>query len=149
MSKPLLAAITRYRQASDEFLDAMERYLVDQNQRVDASDDRAQPPPKAAPKPQATPARPVAKPSGVVVPGSKPLPDPVTPAPNKMPTLDPKTKATSLKAATTIAERIIRGVGSDSLMLQQGLRGQLALERVPFDDEVVSEAIDLAKAKFR
>ena len=126
-------------QAFSDFLDA----LVDDEEAtktlrtpVTPSPAGAKPAPAAAvrartPAPQAT---------------AQPLPKPLTAA--KSPKdLDPAVRAANMPDAVKIAKRVIAAVGPEGAMLYEGVKGELALQRIPFDETLIAEAIQAAKGK--
>lgn len=95
---------------------------------------------KAAPAAAARARTPAPQPSA-----PKPLPTPLTAA--KTPKdLDPAVRAANLPDAIKVAKRVIAAVGPDGGMLYEGVKGELALQRIPFDETLIAEAIQAAKA---
>ncbi len=81
----------------------------------------------------------------------KPLPKPATPGRKAEVPLTDKQLAEHLPEATRLAVDVLRALGGDanSPMAVEGLRGQLALNRVPTDSKLISDALAAAKAKLR
>ena len=93
-------------------------------------------PPARTPAKTATPARAAAP--------TPTLPAPLTKAPNA---LSDETRESNMPEAINHAVKVLKMVGPDSPMLRQGLMGQLAQARIPYDDQLVNDAIEQAKAK--
>lgn len=70
------------------------------------------------------------------------LPQPLTKAPNS---LSDETRAENMPDAVTHAVNVLKMVGPDSPMLRQGIIGQLAGARIPYDERLVTDAIEAAK----
>lgn len=75
----------------------------------------------------------------------KPLPTPLTPGRNSEPALTDEQRAANLPDAVEVAKRIISVMGPNLPTLREGVKGQLALQRIPHDEQLLSEAIDAAK----
>lgn len=76
------------------------------------------------------------------------LPTPLTPQPAAAKAavgLDEATRKANLPDAIEVAKRIIKGIGPNSPQLVHGVQGQLALQRIPYDDVLVQQAIDASK----
>lgn len=103
-------------------------------------------PAKAAPTAVKRPPQPAAK--KVQVAAAKPqvtLPAPLIPGRKTETPLSASTRKESLKAAGDVAKRLVNMLGANSNRLEEGLRGQLALDRVSFDDAIIKDAIAQAK----
>jgi hypothetical protein len=134
----VLEKLRAMRQASDAFYDALDEHLTGQIQRVATAGQVA---PRSAQVPttiesgRARMAK--AAPSLRAV---HPLPPPPTAAP-RPDTLSDETRAANLEPATAIAKRVAIAVnGTTSPMFREGLKGQLALEGVPFDEQLLNDA---------
>ncbi len=79
------------------------------------------------------------------VPSGRPLPSPVTPAPKPPVVLKDATRAENQDSVTAIAKRIMVVIGVDSPMVRQSLVGQVALEKIPADDQMIDDAIEAAR----
>jgi len=72
------------------------------------------------------------------IPGTKPLPDPLTKAPHA---LTDAQRDLSWPEALRIADNLVTMLGAGHPQLRDGLKGQLALEHIPFDEQLLSEAL--------
>jgi hypothetical protein len=72
------------------------------------------------------------------------LPRPATAPPKAGTVLTDKIRKDNLPAAKAIALKILKVVG-DNPNLTQGVQGQLAIERIPYDGTLVQQAIDAAR----
>jgi hypothetical protein len=128
MSAPMLAAIDDLRTAMSAFCDALEREV------------RARWRP-----PLADPAK--KKAAAAATPPSRP-PLPPDPTPARIPPLSDETRASSTTVALPIAVRIIAAVGGENReLLHRGLIGQLANERIAYDEALVRDVLDQALAQ--
>jgi len=124
-------------QAFSDFLDA----LVDDTEATKAL--------RTASTPSPLPAKPA--PAGAVrartpapQPTTQTLPKPLTAA--KTPKdLDPAVRAANMPDAVKVATRVIMAVGPDGAILYEGVKGELALQRIPFDDTLIHDAIQKAR----
>lgn len=55
--------------------------------------------------------------------------------------LSEKTRAESLPAAIAVATKMAKVIGPDNIEFVPGLRGQLALQRIPHDEELIQAAV--------
>jgi hypothetical protein len=130
-----LQAIRAVRTATTAFFDALEQEL---GSAVIPTSGRAPSVPQASGK--GTPAKAVP-----LAPVKSSLPAPVTAARHPAPQLTDDVREENLPVATAIAVRVMKIVGSNGAQLVAGVKGQLALERIPHDDVLVSQAIEAAK----
>lgn len=140
----ILAAIKKARAALDEAFAVMEqefsRSAQENGQHVGKAQTKVQQPGRdAAEVRQRTSAPPAAA-------GKKPLPAAPTAARRAQP-LTEAARREHLPAAVAQAKRIVQALGPDYPQLGQGLRGQLALERIPFDDELITLALAEARGQ--
>lgn len=73
------------------------------------------------------------------------LPEPPTPAPNAQPELSAATRADSHPKALAIAKRIIAMLGPTHPQGLPGFKGQLAIERIATDDQLITSVWEEAK----
>ena len=124
-------------QAKARLVDAFEQFLDE----LTASPAVAPSLRKAATQP-ATPAAPAQRrPNIDVVMPKAALPKPKTSAPAD---LSEETRALSVKDGTDIAVKVAKVTGGTGGHFDEALRGQLALNRIPFDSEVLQRLTEVA-----
>lgn len=82
---------------------------------------------------KATPRRPVV--------GGKPLPTPSTPAPKGEPQLTDAQRAAAKPEALRLAREVVKLLGASNPQVKAGVKGQLALNRVPHDEQLLKDVI--------
>lgn len=108
--------------------------------------------PAITPSPAPAKAAPTARPRRNLQPtvappqaGPAPLPAPMTKGAKQV-VLDDATRAKHLPDALEIGKRVSRAVGPDSPILLDGIKGQLALQRIPFDDDMLADVVRQVQA---
>lgn len=156
MSTNLLAAFKKLRASANEFFDAVDLELralgVSDAEMARATGPR----PKAAPpaEPAAiseaamtpsrpTPPRPSARP-GTATPPPAAVPQTAKPG---APAMSAETRARVMPEAVAIAKEVMQLIGLTNPQVPGGVRGQFALKAVPYDQQMLDEAIARAKAE--
>ena len=126
-------------QAFSDFLDA----LVDDTEATKSLRTAGTPSPAVA---KAAPAGAVRARTPAPQPTPQLLPKPLTAAARPK-DLDPAVRAANLPDAVKVAKRVIMAVGPEGAMLYEGVKGELALQRIPFDETLIADAIAQAKGR--
>jgi hypothetical protein len=126
MSAPVIHALGKLRDAMNEFCDALEAEVAGRWKT---------PLPTGLTPPTARGQKAMAKAAPRVV-----LPTPLVKARNGEPELSEETRAASMVEATAIVGKM-RALGIPQVQWAQGLRGELAKERIPFDERLLADAL--------
>lgn len=138
MTQPLLTALAKLRITSNEFFDALDAALRGMGGSPTGPMAGTSVAPAGGPS--------VVAPSVPRKPASV-LPPATVPARTPKPALDAKGLATHLPTATAIAVKVVKLLGASHPQVRDGVFAQLALERIPQDDQLIAQAIEAAKGQ--